>query len=188
MFTNIRAVRKARGLTLSEVAARCKPPTTAQTIGRLETGLRTVSVDWLNRIAAALEVDARQLVEMEGQSSLPLTALVTAKGVQAPTRTGQVMPPVPAAGWSALRVQTSIGDFRTGDELWIEHCPPDQLARAVNTDVLVPEAGGRFQFGRLMEVGPAGVVLLPAGAGSPPQAVALPAWFGRVRLLVRAFG
>jgi len=50
MITRIRAVRKAKGLTLEQVGALCDPPTTAQTIGRLETGTRTVSVKWLNRI------------------------------------------------------------------------------------------------------------------------------------------
>ncbi len=34
-----------QGLTLEEVAARCEPPTTAVTIGRLEMGTRTVSVE-----------------------------------------------------------------------------------------------------------------------------------------------
>lgn len=58
MITRIREVRRAKGLTLAEVGDRCDPPTTAQTIGRLETGTRTVSVDWLNRIATALGVDA----------------------------------------------------------------------------------------------------------------------------------
>jgi transcriptional regulator with XRE-family HTH domain len=58
MITAIREVRQAKGLTLADVAARCVPPTTAQTIGRLETGTRTVSVDWLNRIATALGVGA----------------------------------------------------------------------------------------------------------------------------------
>lgn len=44
MITRIRDVRKAKDMTLAEVAAACVPPTTAQTIGRLETGTRTVSV------------------------------------------------------------------------------------------------------------------------------------------------
>ena len=59
MITAIREVRRAKGMTLDEVAQRCVPPTTAQTIGRLETGTRTVSVGWLNRIANALGVAAR---------------------------------------------------------------------------------------------------------------------------------
>ena len=63
MITRIREVRRARGMTLDEVAKACDPPTTPQTIGRLETGTRTVSVGWLNRIAAALGVDAADLVD-----------------------------------------------------------------------------------------------------------------------------
>ena len=62
MITRIREVRRARGMTLEEVA-RVRAPTTAQTIGRLETGTRTVSVGWLNRIAGALGVEAQDLVE-----------------------------------------------------------------------------------------------------------------------------
>ena len=63
MITRIREVRRARGMTLDDVAQACNPPTTPQTIGRLETGTRTVSVGWLNRIADALGVDAADLVE-----------------------------------------------------------------------------------------------------------------------------
>ena len=44
MQSRIRDVRKAKGLTLADVAARCKPATTAQTIGRLETGTRVLSL------------------------------------------------------------------------------------------------------------------------------------------------
>ena len=57
MINSIRAVRRAKGLTLEEVGQRCDPPTTAQTIGRLETGTRTLSLGWMNRIAKALGVD-----------------------------------------------------------------------------------------------------------------------------------
>ena len=74
MITAIRQVRRAKGLTLEEVAQRCVPPTTAQTIGRLETGTRTVSVDWLNRIAAALEVAPADLVTLPERTALPVAA------------------------------------------------------------------------------------------------------------------
>ena len=72
MITAIREVRRARGFTLEQVAARCSPPTTAQTIGRLETGTRTVSVVWLNRIAEALGVEAADLVRLPDQAELPV--------------------------------------------------------------------------------------------------------------------
>ena len=70
MITRIREVRRARGMTLDDVARQCEPPTTPQTIGRLETGTRTVSVGWLNRIAKALRVEAQDLVEGTDRQSL----------------------------------------------------------------------------------------------------------------------
>ena len=53
MITRIREVRRAKGLTLAEVGDRCDPPTTAQTIGRLETGTRTVSPSFRRASASA---------------------------------------------------------------------------------------------------------------------------------------
>ena len=62
MINRIRDIRRSKNLTLAEVAARCKPATTAQTIGRLETGTRQLSLGWMNRIAAALGVEPELLV------------------------------------------------------------------------------------------------------------------------------
>ena len=45
MINRIRDVRREKGLTLAEGGLRCDPPTTAQTIGRLETGMRNLSLD-----------------------------------------------------------------------------------------------------------------------------------------------
>ena len=75
MMTRIREVRRARNMTLQEVAERCVPPTTPQTIGRLETGTRTVSVGWLNRIADALGVDAADLVSLPEREDIPAPAV-----------------------------------------------------------------------------------------------------------------
>ena len=86
MITRIREVRKAKGLTLEQVGALCDPPTTAQTIGRLETGTRTVSIKWLNRIALALGVASAELVALPGQSEVPVAALLGPDGARAPTR------------------------------------------------------------------------------------------------------
>ena len=78
MITRIREVRKAKGLTLDDVGQRCDPSTTAQTIGRLETGTRTVSVGWLNRIAKALGVDAADLVDHPERAELEVVAVLSA--------------------------------------------------------------------------------------------------------------
>ena len=74
MQSRIRDVRRARRLTLEDVAARCQPPTTPQTIGRLEMGTRTLSLPWLNRIAAALDVPPAALVRHEASAELPVAA------------------------------------------------------------------------------------------------------------------
>src|SRR3546814_7125907 len=63
-------------ISLQDVAERCDPPTTPQTVGRLETGTRTVSVAWLNRIAGALGVDPSQLVTHPDRQDLPVVAIL----------------------------------------------------------------------------------------------------------------
>jgi transcriptional regulator with XRE-family HTH domain len=187
MITRIREVRKARNLTLEQVAARCAPPTTAQTIGRLETGMRTVSVGWLNRIAAALDVAAEDLVQgSAGDSQLEVAAVVGPDGATAPRRTALVVPPRASPGQVALQVSGSIGDYRAGDEIWCDVIEPGESARALNRDVLVPRPAGRFLFGRMIDRDDERVQLLPLGAGARQQVVANPPWIAVAVRLVRA--
>jgi hypothetical protein len=187
MITRIREVRRARGLTLDEVATRCDPPTTPQTIGRLETGTRTVSVGWLNRIAKALAVDASDLVEGAGdKSELPVAAVLGAQGVVAPRRTSIVVPPRPQGGQMAMLVSASLGDYRAGDEIWLESLEPDSFALALNRDVLVPRPAGRFLFGRLIGREGDKLHLLPTGAGTRQSVVTDPPWIAMAVKLVRA--
>ncbi|MDQ2878684.1 MAG: helix-turn-helix domain-containing protein [Pseudomonadota bacterium] len=189
MITCIREVRRAKGLTLDDVAKACTPPTTAQTIGRLETGTRTVSVDWLNRIAAALEVTAADLVTLPDRGSVGVAAVLDGSGAHAPRHPGAIAPPVATPGLVAVTVATGIGDYRAGDEIWCERLIPAAFATALNCDVLVPRPAGRFVFGRLIGRDPAGegkLQLLPLGAGARQQVVADPAWIARAVRLVRA--
>src|SRR5437588_6861682 len=120
MITRIREVRRARGMTLDDVATRCEPPTTPQTIGRLETGTRTVSVGWLNRIANALGVEAQDLVEGGESAELKVAAILGAGGAMAPRKTAIVVPPRVDDGQVAVLVAASVGDYRAGDELWCD--------------------------------------------------------------------
>jgi hypothetical protein len=179
-------------MTLDDVARACVPPTTPQTIGRLETGTRTVSVGWLNRIAAALRVEASDLVDHGDRADLGVVAILGANGASAPRRTALVVPPRPQEGQVAVTVSASVGDYRAGDELWCDLLQPEDFARALNRDVLVPRPAGRFLFGRLIgrEAGADGhtgkLHLLPPGAGGRQSVVADPPWVAVASRLVRS--
>lgn len=185
MITRIREVRRARGLTLDDVARRCDPPTTPQTIGRLETGTRTVSVGWLNRIAKALGVQAQDLVEGADSAELKVAAMLGPGGATAPRKTAIVVPPRVDEGQIALLVGSSVGDYRAGDELWCDTLQPGDYARALNRDVLVPRPAGRFLFGRLINRDNEKLQILPLEAGGRQQVVATPAWLAVAAKLVR---
>ncbi len=186
MITAIREVRRAKGLTLAEVGALCTPPTTAQTIGRLETGTRTVSVIWLNRIAKALGVEAGDLVKLPEQADLSVAAIIGAEGANAPRYPQAITPPRPSPESVALLVETSFGEYRSGDEIWCRRIVPDAFATALNRDVIVPRPGGRFLFGRLIGREGSRMQLLPLEVGGKQQIIEDPSWIGVVERLVRA--
>ena len=173
-------------MTLDDVAQACNPPTTPQTIGRLETGTRTVSIGWLNRIAEALGVEAADLVEAGGdKAELPVVAVLGVNGATAPKRTAVVVPPRPKGRQVAITVSASNGDYRAGDEIWCDTVEPEEFGRALNRDVLVPRPAGRFLFGRLIDRDEGRLQLLPPGAGGRQQVIANPPWIAIATKLVR---
>ena len=186
MITAIREVRRAKGLTLEEVGKRCKPSTTAQTIGRLETGTRTVSVGWLNRIADALGVTAADLVKLPDRAEIAVAAVLGHDGAHAPRHAQTVTPPQPLPELVAVKVGTGIGDYRSGDEIWCERLTPENFGQAMNRDGLVPRPAGRFLFGRLIGREEGKLHLLPLGSGARQQVVADPPWLARAVRLVRS--
>ena len=186
MITRIREVRRARGMTLDDVAKACSPPTTPQTIGRLETGTRTVSVGWLNRIADALGVDAADLVDHPERSELEVVAVLGSNGATAPKRAALVVPPRNAPGQVAMTVAAGIGDYRAGDEIWCDRLQPGEFAIALNRDLLVPRPAGRFLFGRLIGRDGDKLHLLPLGSGGRQQVVTDPPWAAVAVKLVRS--
>jgi transcriptional regulator with XRE-family HTH domain len=185
MITRIREVRRARGMTLDDVARACEPPTTPQTIGRLETGTRTVSIGWLNRIAKALGVDAQDLVQGGEADELRVAAVLGPGGAIAPKRTAIVVPPRIDEAQIAVIVSASIGDYRSGDEIWCDTLQPEAYALGLNRDVLVPRPAGRFLFGRLINRDEEKLQILPLEAGGRQQVVANPPWMAVAAKLVR---
>lgn len=184
MRTCIREVRHARGMTLQDVADRCVPPTTAQTIGRLETGTRTVSIGWLNRIAAALGVKAAELVRAPDQAVLDIVALLGPDGAMPPRQAQIATLPRPTPDGLTILVEASCGEYRAGDMIWLERLEPASFAQALNRDVLVPRPGGRFAFGRLIARDGNRLQLLPPGQGSRQQVIDA-AWLAVTTQLLR---
>lgn len=185
MITRIREVRRARKMTLQDVADRCEPPTTAQTIGRLETGTRTVSVGWLNRIAKALGVEAAELVTLPDREDIPVAAVLGPDGAHAPRRESFAVPPQPESGLVAVTVSSSVGDYRSGDEIWCVRIGPEEFGKALNRDLLLPRPAGRFVFGRLIDREEDKLHILPHGSSQRQIVIANPAWAAVATRLIR---
>ena len=188
MINRLRDIRRQKGMTLADVAAACNPPTTAQTIGRLETGTRNLSLVWMNRIAAALEVDPQLLVRGEEAAVPQFIARLLPTGAEALTAPRDAVLPAALGGDEplvALSVEVSAGDYRVGDQVWLRQYGADQFARMLNRDVLAPRPGGRFAFGRLIDRDGNRVALLPPGPGHRQVVIDSPAWLAVAEMLVR---
>jgi len=188
MINRIRDVRKQKRMTLADVAARCSPPTTAQTIGRLETGMRNLSLDWMHKIAAALGVEPELLVRRDKEDGAKLVARLGEAGPEALTRPLDALLPSALAGEAAplaLAVDVSAGEYRAGDQIWLRKVEPDGFGRALNRDVLAPRPGGRFAFGRMIDRDGGRIALLPPGIGQRQVVIDSPPWLGVAEMLVR---
>jgi transcriptional regulator with XRE-family HTH domain len=188
MINRIRDIRAQKGMTLAQVAAACNPPTTAQTIGRLETGMRNLSLIWMNRIAAALEVEPEVLLRSETAGEPHITAVLTKAGAEAPTAAQDALLPTAIGGEGALRVvaiEADSGEYRAGDQVWLRELSLEQAGRALNRDVLAPLPGGRFAFGRLSRQDGNSVSILPPGSGHKQVEIDSPAWLAVSEMLVR---
>ncbi|GAA4035818.1 helix-turn-helix domain-containing protein [Parerythrobacter jejuensis] len=188
MINRIRDIRKDKGWTLADLAQACSPPTTAQTIGRLETGMRNLSTKWMDRIADALQVEPEMLVRSEKAAPAQIVATLGAAGPDALASPRDALLPTDLGGDGPLIVLTvdaATGPYLPGDQLWMRQLDPDQSARAINRDVLVPKKAGRFAFGRLIDRQGDLIGLLPPGAGQKQEVVNDPPWIAVAEMLVR---
>lgn len=196
MINRIRDIRKAKGLTLAELAEACEPPTTAQTIGRLETGMRNLSLKWMDRIGKALGVDPETLVRSDGGAAAQIVATLGMSGPEALDAPREAVLPTDLAARDqggpliVVQVRESSGEYRPGDLIWLRQIDPEAktgaIGAAINRDCLVPRPGGRFGFGRLIDRKGKLVGLLPPGAGQKQLVVDNPPWIAVAVMLVRS--
>jgi transcriptional regulator with XRE-family HTH domain len=188
VINRIRDIRREKKLTLADVAARCVPPTTAQTIGRLETGTRQLSLTWMNRIAAALGVDPELLVRSDESDQPRFIARLGSEGAEALPSVRDAILPTALAGDGdlvVLAVEAPAGLYRAGDQVWLRQFAVESSAKLLNRDVLVPRSGGRFAFGRLIDRKGTRVAILPPDPGQRQIVVDNPAWIAAAEMLVR---
>ncbi|MGI8943317.1 MAG: helix-turn-helix domain-containing protein [Qipengyuania sp.] len=188
MINRIRTIRKEKGWTLADLAEACEPPTTPQTVGRLETGMRNLSLKWMERIAGALEVEPELLVRSEKAAHPQVIATLGAQGPEALSDSRDAILATDLGGDGVLMVLTveyPHGEYRPGDQLWLRQLAPEDAGRAINRDVLVPKKGGRFVFGRLIDRRGSLVGILPPGHGQKQEVVSEPSWIAVAEMLVR---
>ena len=188
LINRIRDIRKQKGMTLTDLAEACDPPTTPQTVGRLETGMRNLSIKWMERIGQALGVEPELLVRSENAGHPQLIATLAAQGAEALASPRDAILATDLSGDGALVVMSidyPHGEYRPGDQLWLRQLAPDQAGRAINRDVLVPRRAGRFAFGRLIDRQGDMVGVLPPGHGQKQEVVKDPPWIAVAEMLVR---
>lgn len=183
----IREIRRQKRITLHELAARIKPkPTTAQTIGRLETGTRTLSLKWLNKIAEVLECDPADLLDASTSHKLPVAGHLKADGailaVNDESATLQASATIPMC----LRIDITADDYRAGDTLLLDRFEgADIELKAEGHDCLVEDSGGNLHFGKVIRGGKTDrFTLIPIPAGDIKYDIQLK-WAARAISLTR---
>jgi len=162
--SRIREIRKRKGLTLQELAERAG--TTAQTIGRLETGMRTLSIRWVERIAKALGTEAAELLSLPEEEDIRIAAEWSAHGGVKKGAFGALAVRLSVKQPVALKIRTALGEFRPGDILVFERKAEGVLA-AVGKLVLAEDSKGRFLLGKIVGGARAGEhFLVPEGAAA----------------------
>lgn len=147
--SRIREIRKARGLTLQQVAELAD--TTAQTIGRLETGMRTLSIDWVKRIALALDADPSELLSLPREGDLEITGRIAIDGSVVHHSGGTVAPRLLAGDPIVLRMEQNAGAYREGDVVVCDRKNGGvRFSDKIDHDCLVSLDDGRQIFARVI--------------------------------------
>jgi len=148
MLTRLREIRKTKGLTLQQVAERADPPTTAQTIGRLETGVRTLSVGWIDRIAAALEVAPEELIALPEGGDIDIWGAVGNEG-KISAADGYLRMQLEVHEPVAVRIDHNQGSYLAGDTLICSAKMPQEWGDALGKDCVIEDGSGKRYFGKL---------------------------------------
>lgn len=144
--SRIREIRREKGLTLQQVAS--KAGTTAQTIGRLETGMRTLSINWVKRIAEALEADPSELLSLPGGGDISVSGEINRAGKITRREVGTIALRLAATNPVALRIKENMGQYRVGDTIVFDRKEDSDPSVFAGRECLVTLGDGREVFCR----------------------------------------
>ncbi|VAW13615.1 hypothetical protein MNBD_ALPHA09-1771 [hydrothermal vent metagenome] len=145
-----------RGLTLRDLADRIG--TTPQTVQRLETANMTVSTDWLEKIAQALEVRITDLLEDNQRCGIPMLGVTGRAGQLAPGPSNeQISLDVPADDPVAVQTTSASGPYQAGSILVGNRYRDKNIANAAGRNAIVALKDGSMVLRR--------VILQPDGHG-----------------------
>ncbi len=188
MRTRIRELRKLRGLTLKELADRIG--TTPQTVQRLETANMTVSTSWLEKIAAALNVEPAELISSASGRDIPFLgrlgangAIYRMKGIESEVLTLDV----PAENPVAARLEIPCGRYDAGAVIIAAKLREADVLNANGADCLVGLESGVVLLRRVLFAPSGSLILCPLDPG-PGAAHDQPvAWIARIIMSIQYY-
>ena len=186
MKTRLRHFRTRRGLTQGELARRLG--TTAATVSRLETADMTVSTDWLEKFASALDVPVSDLIPRPEDGEAELAGSLGADGHVSPPRPGEtsvkldldVRRPV------VLRIAGAVGPYLAGDLIVGSRLGPEETRRAAGRDCIV-SSDGELRFGKAVSLDDEEALLLVPLTGGRAERLGALDWIAPLALMMRRF-
>jgi len=188
METRIREFRKLRGLTLKELAERIS--TTPQTVQRLETANMTVSTDWLEKIANALNIEPADLIARPGGREIPVLGRVMQNGRVLTGEGKQVNVlhlHVPADDPVAAQLDVRVGLYDAGTILVANRLKEADYPSAHGADCLVGLEDGQILFQRVIRSNGKGWTLIPHDPGAEVSYDADVGWIAPVVMSLKYF-
>lgn len=158
--SRIREIRREKGLTLQQVGERAG--TTAQTIGRLETGMRTLSINWVERIAKALDADPSALLSLPEGGDVSISGSVDSNGDIKEKQQGTLTLRLTAKHPIAIQFQNNLGQYQQGDKIVCDEISTKDISIAHGRDCLVRTTDGKLHFTKVLQDKKVGrVTLIP---------------------------
>lgn len=188
MKTRIRELRKARGLTLQQLAE--KVGTTAQTIQRLETGNMTISLGWLEKISNALGTSISKLLIGEGVQKIELVGMLGMDGRVAPANGSDddrhIVLTLPGLNSIAVRVEESYGSHQAGTVLLGSKLNGDSVDEADGRECIVGTRDGAIVIRHAALEGKRLRLSAPSGSGADTSHTDVD-WVAPIMMSVRYF-